>query len=192
LTPLYLHNGAATALVDVPLVAWAASEAWLRWRNRAATSRVEWSYFAVVGTLAAGFLAGFRAQHVDATVISGGWAPILIGTVILIAGIGLRVWAMLVLGRFFTVTVTIQRDHRVVDSGPYRILRHPSYTGLLVLLVGFGIALGNWLSLLALFALPLAGILLRIRVEEAALALALGERYTNYAARTDRLIPGVW
>jgi protein-S-isoprenylcysteine O-methyltransferase Ste14 len=64
--------------------------------------------------------------------------------------------------------------------------------GLLVALVGLGIALDSWLSLLALFALPLVGVLLRIRAEEAALSDALGERYASYAARTDRLIPGVW
>ena len=110
----------------------------------------------------------------------------------LIAGAGFRLWAMLELGRFFTVTVTIQENHRLVDTGPYRVLRHPSYTGLLVALVGLGIALDNWLSLLALSALPLVGVLLRIRAEEAALSNALGERYARYAARTDRLIPGVW
>jgi protein-S-isoprenylcysteine O-methyltransferase Ste14 len=191
-TPLYLHNGAATTLVDVPLFAWAASEAYLRWRNRAAKKTLEWSFFVVIATIAAGFILGFRAQHVASTVITGGWLPVIIGAAVMIAGLGLRLWAMLVLGRFFTVTVTIQEDHRVVDSGPYRVVRHPSYTGLLVLFVGFGIALDNWLSLLALFALPLAGILLRIRAEEAALSIALGERYTDYAARTDRLIPGVW
>jgi protein-S-isoprenylcysteine O-methyltransferase Ste14 len=191
-TPLYLHNGAATTLVDVPLIAWAVSDAYLRWRNRAAQTTLEWSFFVVIGAICAGFVLGFRAEHVESAVIAGGWAPVVAGTAFLVAGFGLRLWAMLELGRFFTVTVTIQADHRVVDSGPYRILRHPSYTGLLVLLIGFGIALGNWLSLLALFALPLAAILLRIRAEEAALSNALGERYTNYAARTDRLIPGIW
>jgi protein-S-isoprenylcysteine O-methyltransferase Ste14 len=192
LTPLYLHNGTATALVNVPLVAWAVSDAYVRWRNRSSQKSLEWSFFGVIATIAAALILGFRAEHVEATVITGGWAPVIVGAAVGIAGVGLRLWAMLVLGRFFTVTVTIQEDHRVVDSGPYRVLRHPSYTGLLVLFTGFGIGLDNWLSLLAMVALPLAGILLRIRAEERALSIALGERYTSYAARTDRLIPGVW
>jgi protein-S-isoprenylcysteine O-methyltransferase Ste14 len=192
LTPLYLHNGTATALVNVPLVAWAVSDAYVRWRNRASQKSLEWSFFGVIATIAAALILGFRAEHVEATVITGGWGPVIVGAAVGIAGVGLRLWAMLVLGRFFTVTVTIQEDHRVVDSGPYRVLRHPSYTGLLVLFTGFGIGLDNWLSLLAMVALPLAGILLRIRAEERALSIALGERYTSYAARTDRLIPGVW
>jgi protein-S-isoprenylcysteine O-methyltransferase Ste14 len=190
--PLYLHDGAATAVVDVPLVAWAVTDAYLRWRNRAAKKTLEWSFFVVFGSIAAGLILGFRAEHVDSAVIAGGWAPVVVGTAILIAGAGFRVWAIVALGRFFTVTVTIQEDHRVVDTGPYRLLRHPSYTGLLVALVGLGIALDNWLSLLALTALPLVGVLLRIRAEEAALSDALGERYASYASRTDRLIPGVW
>jgi len=192
LTPLYLHNAPAAALVDVPLVAWLATDAYIRWRNRAIKKTLEWSFFVVFGSIAAGLVLGFRSEHVESAVIAGGWAPVVVGTVVLIAGAGFRLWAMLELGRFFTVTVTIQKNHRLVDTGPYRALRHPSYTGLLLALVGLGIALDNWLSLLALFALPLIGILVRIRVEEAALSDALGGSYASYAARTDRLIPGVW
>jgi protein-S-isoprenylcysteine O-methyltransferase Ste14 len=110
----------------------------------------------------------------------------------IVCGVALRLWAIHELGRFFRIVVTIQPDHRVVDTGPYRFVRHPSYTGLLLALAGAGVALDSWLSLLALTALPLAGILVRIRVEESALLDALGESYAAYEARTDRLIPGVW
>jgi protein-S-isoprenylcysteine O-methyltransferase Ste14 len=124
--------------------------------------------------------------------MGGGWLPVVLGVSIIAAGAALRIWAVVTLGRFFKITVTIQPDHHVVDIGPYRHLRHPSYTGLLLIFAGVGIAFGNWLSVLALVAFPLAGILIRIRVEEAALTAALGESYAAYAARTDRLIPGVW
>jgi protein-S-isoprenylcysteine O-methyltransferase Ste14 len=189
--PVYLHEDAARALVGAAVALWAVTEAYLRWRNRAARRELEWSFFAVLGSIAAGLVLAFRLEHVDATVIDG-WVPVIAGVAILLAGAAFRIWAIVVLGRFFTVTVTIQPDHRIVEDGPYRRLRHPSYTGLLAALAGFGLALGNWLSLLALVVLPLAGVLLRIRAEEAALVRALGDGYRAYEARTDRLIPGVW
>jgi protein-S-isoprenylcysteine O-methyltransferase Ste14 len=189
--PVYLHETAAGALVGGAVALWVAAEAYLRWRNRAARRELEWSFFAVFASIAAGFLLAFRLEHVGATVIDG-WGPVVVGTAILLAGAAFRIWAILTLGRFFTVTVTIQPAHRLVEDGPYRRLRHPSYTGLVAALAGFGLALGNWLSLLALLGAPLVGILLRIRAEEAALSAALGDSYRAYSARTDRLIPGLW
>jgi protein-S-isoprenylcysteine O-methyltransferase Ste14 len=190
--PLYLHDDGANALVTGALALWAAVEIYLRWRNRAGRSEPEWSFFVVFGSITLGFVLGFGLEHVDSTVIGGGWTAVLVGTAILLGGAAFRIWAILALGRFFKFTVSIQRDHRVVDTGPYRRLRHPSYTGLLVGLLGLGLALDNWLSLLALVVVPLIGVLLRIRAEEAALSQALGESYRSYAARTDRLIPGIW
>jgi protein-S-isoprenylcysteine O-methyltransferase Ste14 len=189
--PVYLHEGAAGALVGGAVALWVVTEAYLRWRNRTARRELEWSFFAVFASIAAGFLLAFRLEHVGATVIDG-WAPVIVGTAILLAGAAFRIWAILSLGRFFTVTVTIQPEHRIIEDGPYRRVRHPSYTGLLAALAGFGLALGNWLSLLALAVLPLVGILLRIWAEESTLVRALGEDYRAYAARTDRLVPGVW
>ena len=80
----------------------------------------------------------------------------------------------------------------VVSRGPYRRVRHPSYTGLLLILAGFGLACGDWRSVAICLVLPLPALLWRIRVEEAELVRVLGEPYRAYAARTDRLVPGVW
>jgi protein-S-isoprenylcysteine O-methyltransferase Ste14 len=190
-SPVYLHETAAGALVGGVTALWVATEAYLRWRNRVARREHEWSFFAVMGSIAAGLILAFRLEHVDATVIAG-WAPVVVGAAILLAGAAFRIWAIVILGRFFTLTVTMQPGHRIVEDGPYRRLRHPSYTGLLAALAGFGLALGNWLSLLALTVLPLVGVLLRIRAEESALVRALGDGYRAYAARADRLIPGIW
>jgi protein-S-isoprenylcysteine O-methyltransferase Ste14 len=107
-------------------------------------------------------------------------------------GVGLRQWAVWTLGRFFTVEVRVAPDQTVVDDGPYRWVRHPSYTGLLLSLVGLGLALGNWLSVLALAIVPSVGLVIRIRVEERELLVALGDPYREYAARHRRLVPGVW
>jgi protein-S-isoprenylcysteine O-methyltransferase Ste14 len=107
-------------------------------------------------------------------------------------GIGLRIWAIVVLGRFFRRVVVIQEGHRVVSDGPYRLVRHPAYAGNLLAAAGLGVALDNWLSVAILVIVPFLGHLPRIRVEEAELERGLGEAYRSYEARTRRLVPGVW
>jgi protein-S-isoprenylcysteine O-methyltransferase Ste14 len=123
--------------------------------------------------------------------IMGSW-HLVTGEIIAWLGLVIRVWSIIVLGRSFRLTVEVDSDQAVVDRGPYRWVRHPSYTGLLVLAIGFGISLGNWLSLAILVVLPTLVIIRRIRVEEDQLVAVLGKQYVDYRARTKRLIPGIW
>lgn len=109
-----------------------------------------------------------------------------------VGGIALRWWAILVLGRFFTVDVAIHADHTLVTRGPYQYLRHPSYTGVLLAFVGLGLALGNWLALAALLVPIVTALLVRIRVEERALSERFGDAWGEHAKRTWRLVPFVW
>ncbi len=122
----------------------------------------------------------------------GGWASIAVGLAISAVGVALRTWAIVTLGRFFSYDVTIQPGHHVVTSGPYRWVRHPSYTGGLVALLGLGITLGSCGAVLAITGLPLVGVLIRIHYEERTLLEALDGGYEAYAGRTSRLIPGIW
>jgi protein-S-isoprenylcysteine O-methyltransferase len=115
-----------------------------------------------------------------------------VGAALAIAGLVLRWYSIFYLGRFFTVNVAIASDHQVVEGGPYRFVRHPSYTGALLAFIGFGITYANWLALIILVLPVLAAFMRRMGIEEAALSKALGERYTQYMARTRRLIPGVY
>jgi protein-S-isoprenylcysteine O-methyltransferase Ste14 len=114
------------------------------------------------------------------------------GLVLASAGIALRQWAVAVLGPFFTVDVRVQTGQTVIDRGPYRWVRHPSYTGLIMVFAGLGLALGNWAALAAAAVVPTAALLVRIRLEERALLDALGDDYRRYAEGRRRLIPGVW
>jgi len=115
-----------------------------------------------------------------------------LGGVLFLAGLILRWYAIAYLGRYFTVNVAIASDHRVVDTGPYRFVRHPSYTGSLLQFLGFGLSFGNWLSL-AVLVLPTAfAFARRIDIEEQALCAALGDSYRRYMAGTRRLIPGIY
>jgi protein-S-isoprenylcysteine O-methyltransferase len=115
-----------------------------------------------------------------------------VGFVIFSAGIALRWYAIVYLGRFFTVNVAIAADHRLIDRGPYRLLRHPSYTGALLAFCGLGICLRNWAALAALTVPPLVVFLKRMRIEEDALLAAFGERYRDYMRRAWRLMPFIY
>src|SRR5436190_34463 len=111
------------------------------------------------------------------------------GVVLFIAGLFLRWWAIVTLGRFFTVDVTIEKDHELVERGPFRVVRHPSYTGLLLAFVGFGLTLRNWAALLIVLVPIFAAFIRRMNVEEDALLRALGSSYADYMRRTRRLVP---
>jgi protein-S-isoprenylcysteine O-methyltransferase Ste14 len=115
-----------------------------------------------------------------------------LGISLMLAGIAFRWHAMSVLGKFFTVDVAVHSDHALVQSGPYRYIRHPSYTGELITQVGFGLALGNWTAFFALLLFMGIAYAYRISIEEAALATALGAPYQEYNSRTSRLIPFVF
>ncbi len=113
------------------------------------------------------------------------------GIALMWAGMAFRYYAMRVLGRYFTFQVDVHSGQTVIEAGPYRYIRHPSYTGALITVFGLGLVLGNWASLLAMLACILVGYAYRIRVEEAALIDALGEPYSEYTRRTTRLVPFV-
>jgi protein-S-isoprenylcysteine O-methyltransferase len=126
-----------------------------------------------------------RASFLNATVF---WT----GCALFVAGLALRWYAVACLGRYFTNNVAIHSRHEVIDTGPYRRIRHPSYAGALLACLGFALCLGNWFSL-ALIMIPITwAYARRISVEEAALADALGTPYTNYMSRTKRLAPYIY
>ena len=112
-----------------------------------------------------------------------------VGIALMLAGLAFRFYSMSLLGRFFTYRVAVHPGQTVIEAGPYRYIRHPSYTGALVTLIGLGLALGNWAGLLALLTCMGAAYAYRISVEEAALLAALGEPYQQYLRRTRRLLP---
>jgi protein-S-isoprenylcysteine O-methyltransferase Ste14 len=112
-----------------------------------------------------------------------------IGIALLLAGSLLRRFCFRVLGSSFTGDVRASADQRVVDRGPYRWLRHPSYTGGLLMFGGIGLTLANWLSLVLAVAATLAIYLYRASVEEQALLAAIGEPYARFMATRKRFIP---
>jgi protein-S-isoprenylcysteine O-methyltransferase Ste14 len=135
--------------------------------------------------MALGFLGVGRMRGAGPFV---GWA----GLALLVAGVAVRWRAIHTLGKFFTGTVLIREDHRLLRKGLYRHVRHPAYTGTLVAHLGLGLSFSNWYSL-AFGLVPYAVAAgYRIRVEERALREAFGEEYEAYARATKRLIPKVY
>jgi protein-S-isoprenylcysteine O-methyltransferase Ste14 len=133
------------------------------------------------------------AVRVPAAAIPSARVPVFVlGLAVIAFGIVLRLWSVVVLGRYFTVAVRVSENQPVVDRGPYRVLRHPSYTGLLCVCLGFGIALGNWLAIIVAVVPALAAIVVRIRVEERMLLTRIGTPYREFCATRSRLIPHVW
>jgi len=142
-------------------------------------------YLAVVAALAIARVPRLRVSAND-------WWTLGLGVAMVFAGVALRAWAIVSLGRYFRREVTIEPGQRIVRRGPYRVLRHPSYAAMLLVFAGLGLAFGSWVGAAAALLIVLAGLLPRIRVEERALAQAFGADYADHASSTARLVPRVW
>ena len=194
--PLVFRHGAAEVAFIVLLLTWAVFEAVMRGlqalRATGPGTRDPSQIVllpALLGALAAAQVLGRRGG----LLWPGGlvW-PVVAGLVLVAAGIGLRAWSILTLGRFFQYRIRIKPGHRVVTSGPYRYVRHPSYTGIALVLTGIALASGDVWSLLAVAVLGGAGLAVPIRAEERQLTQALGAEYERFAAGRKRLVPGIW
>ena len=114
------------------------------------------------------------------------------GLTLWLLGLGLTVWAYSTLGRFFSLDVQVQSEHEVIDIGPYRLVRHPGYAGVMFGLIGLGLALQSWVSVLVLLLAAISAFAYRMRTEEKFLVAEVGDEYIRYIARTKRLVPFVW
>jgi protein-S-isoprenylcysteine O-methyltransferase Ste14 len=146
------------------------------------------SFWVIIIAVYVCFTIPFIARGADLWVITGGSQ--YAGIALVLVGIALREWSILVLGRYFSVVVRIESDHHLITAGPYRWLRHPSYTGTLITIAGFGLALGSVIGVVLAVVLCLAAYSYRAQVEERALLAAFGEEYSAYVGRTWRFFPG--
>lgn len=138
------------------------------------------------------FLGVFLSYALPALTLPRALDLYFVGLVIFVAGIALRWYAIRYLGRWFTVNVAIAHEQPLIDSGPYRHVRHPSYTGALMAFFGFALSLCNLAALLMVVVPTLIVFSWRIHIEEQVLSQAFGKRWEAYAQRTKRLIPGIY
>ena len=185
-------------VLRIVVALWALGEVGLQLTQLLRSERTktrEWgSYGGIVITVllavAAGWLLRGALPGLDFPAREPGW--VLASALLIVLGAGFRLWSIASLGRYFRAVVHIQENHHVVRTGPYRVLRHPSYTGLLVGLLGISLLFGNYASAVAFELLVIVGVLYRIHIEERMLLDGLGEDYAAYMRETSRLIPGVW
>ena len=119
-------------------------------------------------------------------------ALFLLGVTLIPLGVALRWYAIWTLGGYFTRDVAVSADQKVVQNGPYRSIRHPAYSGTFLTMLGVGLAMTNWASLVALLVCVFLGHLYRVRVEEKVLIQTIGQQYVEYMHRTRRFIPFVF
>jgi protein-S-isoprenylcysteine O-methyltransferase Ste14 len=141
-----------------------------------------------IGMMGAFVVAGFQKFLVT----HGQNAWFAAGLITLLSGSLLRRHCWRMLGQHFTGNVKASPDQPVVERGVYRWVRHPSYTGGMLMYMGTGLALTNWLSLLIITVAGASAYLYRVRVEEQALQESLGGRYQEYMRRTKRFVPFVF
>lgn len=195
--PLFARDHTWATLLVISYAVWFFTESWIRQRDRREVAGKDadgGSGYVIMLLLPLGIGSAVAAAYfLPAARISGPEAPLLAAALIMIwGGMVFRLWAVLTLGRFFRTMVRVHDDHQLITSGPYRVLRHPSYTGAMLTLAGFGLAMGNWLSLALAISLPLIAFLRRIQVEEAALAGRFGDTFAAQKRRSWALVPFIW
>ena len=185
----------ASHLFSALCLVWAISQLWIGRRRSGDASRardrgtLNLLIVAIFSALAFGIWLAYRDDGQLATRNE----PLLwSGMATMVAGLLLRWWSVRTLAQYFTVDIAIQPDQELIRRGPYRLLRHPSYTGALLTVVGFGIALGQPLAALVVILPITAAFLWRIRIEEQMLAQGFPGAYPAYARQTKRLIPFLW
>ena len=149
------------------------------------------SLLAVMLTQALGFGAAFTLAWAPWGRFADQRASFWIGLAVYIGGAVLRRMCFRALGQWFTGEVRVLPEQQIVTAGPYRWVRHPSYTAGILLVAGMSLILGTWLGTIIATSLATIGYLYRVRVEEAALVSTLGAPYVDYSARTRRFIPFV-
>ena len=185
----------STASAPVIPALWIAWALYWGWSSRAVKSvrrRESWlSRAAHVGPLgvatlllAVPSLPGWLGERCFA----GGRGADVLAAALVVAGLGFSVWARVVLGGNWSASVTLKDGHEIIRSGPYRLIRHPIYTGLIVAFAGSALARGEWHRLAAL-AIAFAALWRKLNVEERWLTEEFGARYSDYRRQTYALFP---
>jgi protein-S-isoprenylcysteine O-methyltransferase Ste14 len=150
------------------------------------------SFWAVLpGFLAVFFAPPLEWLYLPAVLPRAAWLQVL-GLALVLAALALRVWGRTHLRGLYTGHIQVAAGTRLVQSGPYRCIRHPGYAGFLLIALGVGLGYASWTGLACVLVLLLPGLMYRIAAEERLLKEQFGEQYREYARGTKALIPGVW
>jgi protein-S-isoprenylcysteine O-methyltransferase Ste14 len=181
-------------LLGVSGLAWVLVELRQAFHTRPEARTADRGSRPVIGVVAVagGLLAVYVARTLPELAVADRTVAAWCALPLLWAGTALRLWSFRTLGHYFTFTVQTSPDQQVVTTGPYRFVRHPAYTALLLAVAAVGLLIGNWLSLVVLVSAVTGALVYRITVEERALERDIGPAYREYAATHKRLVPFVW
>ncbi len=175
---------------------WLASEICLviKTRTRRAGGDIQdrGSMLLLWAAIASSVTAAQWIGEVSAPTMPGGHSLKIAGIAVFALGLAVRWKAILELGKAFSVNVAVRQGQTLLSTGLYRVVRHPSYLGLVLIFAAVGLHARNWLALAIVLTPTLAALIYRMHVEEAALLRAFGERYAAYSRTTRRLIPGIY
>lgn len=175
---------------------WLASEVFLviRTRTGRASGEVQdrGSMLLLWMTIALSVTAAQWIGEVSTPTMPGGHSLKIAGIAVFALGLAVRWTAILELGKAFSVNVAVREGQTLLSTGLYRVVRHPSYLGLVLIFAAVGLHSRNWLALAIVLIPTLAALIYRMHVEEAALLGAFGEQYVAYSRTTRRLIPGIY
>lgn len=152
------------------------------------------SYFIIFLALWAGFFFSFQIyfREIAGSLFVNSTYPLTAGSLILIIGIIIRAAAIFTLKKQFTFSVTIFEGHKMIDTGIYHYIRHPSYLGQLLISAGFGVVMNNWICICLMVIPVFLALLYRIHVEEKALLEKFGSGYSDYMKKTRGLLPFIY
>jgi len=173
---------------------WVVFELWVFWRDRKNGLTDHDNRRWVIILLTIGILLAFNLPEAVPIFNFTNYISLLffLGIVLVWAGLLFRYWAIKTLGKFFSTKLIIQEEHKLITSGPYKYIRHPSYTAVLITFLGFGLSLCNYLSLVVLVITVLIAYIRRIKIEEKILQNQFGKLYEDYKQKSWALIPFVW
>ena len=163
-----------------------------RSKSKVTTSSDKSSLWWLYGLITVGYALSFSIGATKIGRIYDWDAFFAIGMTLFVIGLIIRIHSVLTLKQYFTYSVAKVENHKIIETGLYKFIRHPGYLGQLLIFIGISTSISNWLSILAMIVPITLGYLYRIKVEERFMLEQLGEGYLYYQERTKRLIPMIY
>ena len=161
-------------------------------KNKVTTSRDKGSLWWLYGLITLGYALSFSIGATKTGRIYDWNTFFAIGIALFVIGLIIRIHSMRTLQQYFTYSVAKVENHKIIESGLYKFIRHPGYLGQWMIFAGISISLSNWLSVLLMMIPVSIGYFYRINVEESFMVEQMGESYLNYQRRTKRIIPMIY
>lgn len=160
-----------------------------RSKSNVTTSRDKGSLWLLYSLITVGYALSFSIGATKIGRIYYWNTFFVIGMALIVIGLMIRIHSILTLKQFFTYSIAKVENHKVIETGLYKFIRHPGYFGQLIIFIGISTSLSNWLSILVMMIPITLGYLYRIKIEEIFMVEQLGEDYLNYQERTKKIIP---